>query len=193
MAFVLLSSVIVNGWSQTTQPCVVTQYNQKQPKTPLAGVEVMASNAGSTVSGADGRLTLSFRTLKPGDKVRLISAKKAGYELFNSEAVEQWNISRNSTPFSLVLVKSEYFSRLKGKLTQSSTDSYQSKYQQAVRELERQKKAGKMKEEEYNRKYDDLEAKYQEQLTNLDNYIDQFARIDLSEVSEEEQGTGGKD
>ena len=187
LAFVLLSSVIVNGWSQTTQPCVVTQYNQKQPKTPLAGVEVMASNAGSTVSGADGRLTLSFRTLKPGDKVRLISAKKAGYELFNSEAVEQWNISRNSTPFSLVLVKSEYFSHLKGKLTQSSTDSYQSKYQQAVRELERQKKAGKLKEEEYNRKYDDLEAKYQEQLTNLDNYIDQFARIDLSEVSEEEQ------
>lgn len=173
--------------AQSTQPCVVTQYNQKSVKTPLPGVTVMVSNAGSTVSDNDGRLTLTFRTLKPGDKVNLISAKKAGFELFNTEAVEQWNISRDQKPFSLVLVSKEYFDALKAKLAQTSTDSYQRKYEQAVRELEAQKQAGKLKEEEFNRKYDDLEARYQIQLSNLDNYIDQFARIDLSDVSEEER------
>ncbi|MCR5709158.1 MAG: tetratricopeptide repeat protein [Bacteroidales bacterium] len=175
------------SFAQSSQPCVVTQYNQKEPKTPVAGVAVMASNAGSTVSDNEGKLTLVFRTLAPGDKVNLINAKKAGFELFNTEAVQQWNISRDQTPFSLILVRKEYFDALKEKLTQTSTDSYQRKYEQAVRELEQQKKAGKMKEEEFNRKYDELEAQYQTQLSNLDNYIDQFARIDISEVSAEEQ------
>ena len=173
--------------AQSTQPCVVTQYNQKSAKTPLSGVTVMVSNAGSTVSDNAGRLTLTFRTLKPGDKVNLISAKKAGFELFNTEAVEQWIISRDQTPFSLVMVSTEYFEALKAKLSQTSTDSYQRKYEQAVRELEAQKQAGKLQEEAFNRKYDELEARYQIQLSNLDNYIDQFARIDLSQVSAEEQ------
>ena len=173
--------------AQATQPCVVKQYNQKQQKTPLAGVQVTVGNAGSATSGADGRLTLTFRTLKPGDKVNLISAKKAGYELMNKAAVEQWFIARDNTPFSLVLVRSDYFNQLKDRLTQTSTDSYRAKYEQAMQQLEQQKKTGKLKEAEYNQKLDELETSYQTQLSNLDNYIDQFARIDLSEVSAEEQ------
>ena len=187
LTVIFILSITMIGWSQATQPCIVKQYNQQRPKTPLAGVEVIASNAGSAVSATDGTFTLTFRTLRPGDKVKLISAKKAGYEIFNSEAVEQWNISRSNTPFSLVMVKSDYLASLKGKLTQTSTESYRAKYEQAVRELERLKKTGKLKEDEYNQKYDELDTKYQEQLKNLDNYIDQFARIDLSEISAEEQ------
>ena len=125
--------------------------------------------------------------LKPGDKVNLNSAKKAGYELMNKAAVEQWFIARDNTPFSLVLVRSDYFNQLKDRLTQTSTDSYRAKYEQAMQQLEQQKKTGKMKEAEYNQKLDELETSYQTQLSNLDNYIDLFARIDLSEVSAEEQ------
>ena len=181
----LLSAALAFG--QATQPCVVMQYNQKSAKTPLAGVEVVVSNAGSTVSDANGQLTLSFRTLKPGDKVNLISAKKAGYEIFNSEAVTQWNISRDQTPFTLVLVNKTYFEQLKAKLTETSTENYKAKYLQAMKEVEKLKQEGKMKEEDYYRKLDELEVDYQTHLENLDNYIDQFARIDLSEVSAEEQ------
>ena len=154
LTVIFILSITMIGWSQATQPCIVKQYNQQRPKTRLAGVEVIASNAGSAVSATDGTFTLTFRTLRPGDKVNLISAKKAGYELMNKAAVEQWNISRDNTPFSLVLVKSEYFSQLKEKLTQASTESYKAKYEQAVRELEQQKKTGKLKDEEYNKKYD---------------------------------------
>lgn len=179
--------VILNVMAQATQPCLVKKYNQKQAKTPLAGVQVMVNNAGSAVSDVNGSILLTFRTLKPGDKVKLISAKKEGFELMNKTAVEQWNISRNNTPFSLVLVESNYFFKLKEKLTETSTESYKTKYEQAVQELEEQKKAGQLMEEEYNKRYDELETKFQDQLTNLDNYIDQFARIDLSEVSADEQ------
>ena len=179
--------ICISAYAQATQPCVVKQYNQKEQKTPLAGVEVMVSNAGSQVSDNDGVFTLRFRTLKPGDRVNLVSIKKDGFELMNSEAVEQWNITGNQKPFELVMVNSIYFAQLKGKLKQASTDSYRAKYQQATKELEAALAAGKMKEEEFNQKYDELDTWYQEQLKNLDNYIDQFARIDLSEVSAEEQ------
>ena len=121
--------------AQAKQPCIVQQYNQKNPKTPLPGVEVTVRNAGSAVSANDGTFTLTFRTLKSGDKVNLISARKAGYEVMNTPAVEQWFISRNNTPFSLLMVKSEYFAQRKERITLSCTKSYKAKYEEAVREL----------------------------------------------------------
>ena len=173
--------------AQATQPCVVKQYNQKQQKTPLSGVRVHVDGAQTATSAADGRFTLVFNTLKPGDQVLNVSAMKPGFEIFNKSSVEQWNISRGNATFTLVLVKSDEFAQLVGKLTQTSKNTYQAKYEEKVRELEQLKEDGKLKEEEFNKKYDELDEKYREQLKNLDNYIDQFARIDLSEVSAEEQ------
>lgn len=172
---------------QATQPCIVKQYNQKLPKTPLGGVEVTVSNAGSQVSADDGSFVLNFRTLKPGDKVNLVSARKTGFEVMNTDAVRQWFISRDKTIFELVMMNSEDFAMRKKNLTETATERYQAKYERAMRKFERLKAEGKLKEEEFNRRCDTLEFFYQNQLTNLDNYIDRFARIDLSEVSDEEQ------
>jgi tetratricopeptide (TPR) repeat protein len=66
-------------------------------------------------------------------------------------------------------------------------DSYHQKYEQTLAELEKLKKDGKLKEQEYNDKLNELEDRYDSQLRNLDAYVDQFARIDLSELSEQEQ------
>jgi len=181
-AFLSLSAL-----AQSTQPCVVKQYNQKEQKTPLPGVEVMVSNAGSTVSDNAGELTLAFRTLKPGDKVNLVSAKKNGFELMNTDAVDQWNIAADQRPFELVMVNSAFFAQLKARLKQTSTESYKAKYEKAVKDAEALKRAAKISEEEYYRQLDELETQYMNSLKNIDTYIDQFARIDLSEVSAEEQ------
>lgn len=178
---------VLGALGQATQPCIVKQYNQTNPKTPLGGVEVMVSNAGSQVSDNDGTLVLSFRTLKPGDKVKLLSAQKAGFEVMNTDAVRQWFISRDNTAFELVMMNSQDFASRKKSLTETATERYQAKYEKAMRKFERLKEEGKLKEEEFNRRCDTLEFFYQNQLSNLDNYIDRFARIDLSELSVEEQ------
>ena len=187
LALIFILTTALTAMAQATQPCVVKQYNQKQQKTPLAGVQVEVRDAGSAASGSDGRLTLSFRTLKPGDRVPFRAATKAGYELMNKDAVEQWNISRDQKPFEIVLIQSAYFTQLKSNLKQSSVDSYHQKYEQTLAELEKLKKDGKLKEQEYNDKLNELEDRYDSQLKNLDAYVDQFARIDLSELSEQEQ------
>ena len=183
----LILATALTALAQATQPCVVKQYNQKQQKTPLAGVQVEVRDAQSATSAANGAVTLKFATLKPGDRVPFRAATKAGFELMNKTAVEQWNISRDQKPFEIVLIQSAYFTQLKGNLKQSSVDSYHKKYEQTLAELERQKKEGKLKEQEYYNKLNELEDRYDSQLKNLDAYVDQFARIDLSELSEQEQ------
>ena len=183
---VLVLVTALTTLAQATQPCVVKQYNQKQQKTPLAGVQVEVRDAQSATSAANGAVTLKFATLKPGDRVTVRRIIKPGYEIFNKAVIDQWTITRGATT-EIVLVQSSYFTQLKSKLTQSSTDNYKKKYEQEKAEKERLLKAGKLKEEEYRQQLNDLEDQYDNALKNLDNYIDQFARIDLSEVSAEEQ------
>ena len=183
----LILAITLTAMAQATQPCIVKQYNQKQQKTPLAGVQVEVRGAQTATSAANGALSLQFATLKPGDRVPFRAATKAGFELMNKIAVEQWNISRDQKPFEIVLIQSAYFTQLKGNLKQSSVDSYHKKYEQTLAELERQKKEGKLKEQEYYDKLNELEDRYDNQLKNLAAYVDQFARIDLSELSEQEQ------
>ena len=183
----IILATALTAVAQATQPCIVKQYNQKQQKTPLAGVQVEVRGAQTATSAANGAVTLQFATLKPGDRVPFRSATKAGYELMNRTSVEQWNISRDQKPFEIVLIQSAYFTQLKGKLKQSSVDSYHEKYEKARAELEKLQKEGKLKEQEYYDKLNELEDRYDNQLKNLDAYVDQFARIDLSELSEQEQ------
>ena len=182
----IILATALTALAQATQPCIVKQYNQKQQKTPLAGVQVEVRDAQSATSAANGAVTLKFATLKPGDRVTVRRIIKPGYEIFNKAAIDQWTITRGATT-EIVLVQSSYFAQLKSKLTQSSTDNYKKKYEQEKAEKERLLKAGKLKEEEYRQQLNDLEDQYDNALKNLDNYIDQFARIDLSEVSAEEQ------
>ena len=183
---ILVLATALASLAQATQPCIVKQYNQKQQKTPLAGVQVEVRDAQSATSAANGAVTLKFATLKPGDRVTVRRIIKPGYEIFNKAAIDQWTITRGATS-EIVLVQSSYFAQLKSNLTQSSTDNYRKKYEQAKAELAQLQKAGKLKEAEYRQQLNDLEDQYDNALKNLDNYIDQFARIDLSEVSAEEQ------
>lgn len=183
----LLFLIATSAWAQTTQPCIVLQYNQRQPKTPLSGVEVMAKGASTAVSPNDGKITLSFHTLKPGDRIEGVLTMKSGYEIFNTDVVNNWVISRNNSLFELIMVRSDYLAQHKANLTQVSQESYKKKLEQKEKELRKLKEEGKLKEEEFQKKYDELYDNYYEQLRNLNNYINHFAHIDLSEVSAAEQ------
>lgn len=173
--------------AQVIQPCVVKEYNQKEEKKPLPGVQVEVRGAVTEVSDAQGALTLSFTTLKPGDRVVKRDIKKDGFEVFNTSAVEQWTISRDRTPFLIVLVRSDYMRQLEQTLRQNSIQNYKLKYEQTKRDLAAEKAAGKIKEEEYRQQMEKLEDQYDDALKDLDNYIDQFAHFDLNEVNAEEQ------
>ena len=185
--FVTVVCEAVSLYAQTVQPGITLEYNEKNVKTALGGVEIIIRDAGSTVSDANGNFTLTFNTLQPGDKVVYRSIQKSGYELFNKQALEQWYISKDKKPFQIVLCRSDKFKSLTENYQRVSSESYARQYKRDQESLAKQLKEGFLKEEEYKKQLLSLEDKYYEDLKNLDNYVDMFARIDLSELSNQEQ------
>lgn len=173
--------------AQVVQKGVVVEYNEKAAKTALAGVEVRAQRAQSTVSDKKGSFVLDFPTLKAGDRVAVRRIEKPGYEIFNKEAVEQWNINP-SQPFTVVMCRSDRFKRIRDGYERAASASYERQFRKEKSALEKERAAGKLREEEYEKELRTLQESYDSQLDKLENYVDRFARIDLSELSAEEQG-----
>ena len=172
--------------AQTEQRIVVSEYKGREGKTPLEGVSVTVLNAAASVTDSQGEATLRFRTLHVGDRVTVRRVVKEGYEIFNSQAIEQWNIS-NQRPFNIVLCQSARFKELRDNYTRVAMQSYERQYKAEQARLAKERKRNNMLDEVYQQKLTELENQYQQQLEDLDNYVDQFARIDLSELNENQQ------
>lgn len=185
--FAVLSCLVigyVNG--QTIQNGVIQEYNEKAKKTPLEGVELNVRSASSTVSDKNGKFSLEFLTLTPGEKVNIRRLEKLGYEIFNKEAVEQWNINPK-IPFVIVMCRSDRFKKIRDNYEKVASESYARQLKKEETALAQLKAAGQLKDEEYQRQLYELRESYEKQLDNLDNYVDRFSRIDLSELSAVEQ------
>lgn len=172
--------------AQTTQTGLVQEYNERAKKTPLAGVELNVRSAGNTVSDQKGEFSLQFLTLKPGEKVNVRRIEKLGYEIFNKEAVEQWNINPK-TPFVIIMCRSDRFKKIRDNYEKVSSESYARQLKKEEAALAKLKEDGKIKEREYEQRLVELRENFDRQLDNLENYVDRFSRIDLSEISGVEQ------
>lgn len=181
---VIIATVCANA--QTVQLGVVKEYNEKAQKTPLAGVELNVRSAQSTVSDKKGDFSLNFLTLKPGEKINVRRIEKLGYEVFNKEAIEQWNLNPKN-PFIIVMCRSDRFKRIRDNYEKVSSESYARQLKKEEDYLAKLKADGKLKDEDYQKQIFKLREDYENQLDNLDGYIDRFSRIDLSELSVIEQ------
>ena len=175
-----------HSFSQVTERGFVKEYNERQEKTPLGMVELKVLNAGTTTSSEDGSFILQFRTMKPGDKVNLLRIYKEGYELFNTESVKQWNISNSGKPFEIVMCNSKRFKNIYDRYAKTTYDCYARQQKVEEEKLEHERLAGVLKEKEYQHQLLVLREDYNKKLDNIDNYIDRFARIDLTSLSDKE-------
>ncbi len=180
----LLSSAIV---AQSVQQGIVMEYNGSEQKTPLANVEIAVRNAGRCSSDTLGRFTLQFRTLHPGDRIEVHEIARLGYEIFNLDAVNEWRIARDGGLVMLVLCRSDRFKSLKDRYNAIASRSYAEQEKKAEARLDELRRQGALQQAEYDKKINELRNQYEEQLERLDSYIDRFARIDLSELSDEER------
>lgn len=180
-------SICQSTMAQSFQPCVIKEYNEELAKTPLAGVEVSVNDAGLRVSDSKGMLTLRFLTKNIGDHVDSVEISKLGYELFNKDAVAQWNISGESRPFTIVMCLSERFKKIKDNYNAISSASYAKQKRKEEERLKNEYQKGLLKEAEYKRKLQELQDEFDKQSLSIRPYIDHFARIDLSELSSQER------
>jgi len=162
-------------------------YNGAQAKTPLSGVIVSTYGAASVISDDQGQFTLQFRVMHAGDKVNVRRIEKVGYEVFNTEALEQWNISSNNRHYQVVLCETATLNRLRDKYRQAATQACSDRLTRQEAHEEAQRQQGLITEEEYQQRINQLEEEHERQLDKIDSYVDRIARIDLSEISQEER------
>ena len=172
--------------AQATQPGKVQEYRGEKPKAPLAGVEMSIRYASSTVSDKNGEFKLEFQTLQPGAKVNTRKIEKTGYEIFNKDALEQWNINPDE-PFIIVMVRCEMFKELRDMYSRVSSQNYEKQYLKEKELLEAERNAGRMTEEELRKQIISLQEEYERKIDSLDIFVDRFARIDLGELTKSEQ------
>lgn len=174
-------------YAQSTQSGIVLEYDGNNKKKPLANVEIVVNNAGSTVSDAQGKFNLNFRTLKPGDKITVRRVEKLGYEVFNTEAVSQFTITRSNEPLTIIMCKTETIRGIRDRYSKIAQSRYAENLRKEEQNLKVRVNQGSMTQKEYEKKLKELQMNYEEQLENIDNYIEKFARIDLTELSELDQ------
>lgn len=184
IAIAIFCSATLNA--QTIQNGIVEEYRETLKKRPLGGVELIVTNAPSTVSDKKGKYRLEFQTMKAGQRVNVRRIEKIGYEIFNKEALEQWNINPQE-PFIVVMVRSDRFKKIRDTYSQVSSASYAKQLELDKQALDAERQAGKLTEEQLRTELIKLQEEYDRKLENLDNYIDRFARIDLTNLTKTEQ------
>lgn len=169
------------------QKGVAYRYNGKQKRTPLGNVTISyAGNSRSVISGEEnGVFNLVLEGKKMGDRIGVVTVKKREMMVFNQQAVDEWNIRKE--PLTLILCNADEFERQKENLIAIGRSQAKKKYERQKAELEAKLNASEIKLAEYesalDKAYEDLELIQK----NVSDYADLFARIDLSEVSAEEQ------
>ena len=175
----LLSVVTQLVVGQTVERGRILEYKGNAQKTPLAGVELNVKGASTVTSDAKGFFILKFPTQKPGQSIQCNEIYKSGFIIFNKDAVEAWRISNSQRTFRIIMCKENDFRALKKKYYGIFEKSYK-------RDYERQKQKAYAEKKEVLKlqtRLKEIENEYEEKMSNINNYVETFARIDLSEMS----------
>lgn len=164
---------------QTVERGCVLEYKGNAQKTPLSGVELNVKGASTVTSDAKGFFILKFPTQKPGQSIQCNEIYKSGFIIFNKDAVEAWRISNSQRTFRIIMCKENDFRALKKKYYGIFEKSYKKDY-----ERQKQKAYAERKNViELQTKLQQIEKDYEEKLSNINTYVETFARIDVSEMS----------
>lgn len=187
LLFSLFSFISITGIAQVSQRGQMLQYNGSSAKTPLENVLLTASGASSVNSSKDGSFTLDFRILHAGDKVTIRRIEKSGYEVFNTDAINQWYISKNNEIYKIVMCQTSVLDQIKERYRKVAIQACEDRLQQAETAEEERRKQGIITEEELQSRLIKLEEQHEKELDKIDNYVDRIARIDLSALNSKEK------
>jgi hypothetical protein len=174
----LLFAVSLNA-QETLQSGITYKYNGKRPKTVLANVNIR-TNASPTISGQNGAFTLKLKQSRMGDPIKLVFAMKSGYVLFNKDETESWSVKKG--PLRLVMCDAATYNKMKSENYDKMLANLTAKHDREEKRLKAQLAQKRMKERDYKAKLDSITNLYDNSLSKLDEYVEEYTRIDESEL-----------
>ncbi len=174
-------------FGQSIQKGFVFEYNDKMEKVPLANVEIVVTNAASTVSDAKGEFSLRFRQLKPGDRIIVRRCIKSGYSIADETSLEHLYITGDESRINIYLCRTEKLMEVRRNMVRHATEKATSRYEEDQRQLAVNLQQQHITKEDYEKKLEELQREYETKLDNIDNYIDRFVKLDLTALTAEEK------
>ncbi len=171
----LPAQVVVKG--------VVTEQNSGNK--PIAAVQLLALGANPEVSDNEGRFSLTFPDKSAGERIRLTSVTKSGYELVNREETEAWVIPSNADKvMKIVLCPAGQLATNRLKYYRISFEALTKGYRDKVRQLEKQRDNAEIDARRYAEQLELLEDQYRNQQKELEQLADRFAHENFDDCSE---------
>lgn len=174
-------------FGQSIQKGFVFEYDDNMNRVPLSNVEIVVTNAASTASDANGEFSLRFRQLKPGDRIIVRRCIKSGYSIADESSLEHLYITGDDTRINIYLCRTEKLMEVRRNLVRHATETANTRYEEDQRLLSRNLQQQQITKAEYEAKLEKLKAEYEAKLNNIDNYIDRFVKLDLTELTAEEK------
>lgn len=163
-------------------------FDGTEKRKPLAGVEVQALGAGSTVTDRNGYFRLNFRVLKQGDRIRFRRIYKVGYTVLNQEAVDAMVIpTEKDYLLTIVMTNDKQQEKARRAYYLAASKHFMTQQVRQERELKVQFKNGTLSSEEYHKKIQEVKRDFENRLDRAEEFVARFARVDISTLGAEER------
>lgn len=173
----------IQGFGQTQQGYVKTQGRPNKPGVPLSDVTIRVRGAiNSVLSGQDGRFSILMPEKKDGDALILQQVRKQGFELCDRELMGRQLVFSTHVPIEIVMVNSEDLAANKRRIEQKAYQVAERNYQNRLKQLEQQLKQQTINAEQYRKKLQELQDRYEKYQMLISNMAERYARTDYDHL-----------
>ena len=179
----IICSLAVGCLAQAQPGYVKTQGRPNKPGVPLANVTIrMKGLMNAVISGADGKFSLLFPGKKNGDAISLVSIRKNGYELIDSEMVGRSLVFNTNVPIEIVMVSSAELEANRKRISDNAYRKAEENFQRKLKQLEQQKAESEITLEKYRQEYQELIDRYEKYKDLIAGMADRYARTDYDHL-----------
>ena len=151
---------------------------------PLSGVVVRVRGSHNAIeSQPNGEFSIPLAQLNNGDAFVISTVTLSGYELADKELIGRRIACSETVPIEILMVNREALQREKDRIAEKARQNVEIYYEKRVAEFEEQLRQGKIKQDDYQQRIDELEQKYEQFEPLLELMADKYARTDISRLS----------
>lgn len=179
----LLLFATLSMQAQTQQGYVKTIGRPNKPGVPLTNVTIRFRGlVNQVLTGKDGKFAVLLQGKKEGDAIVLQSVRKNGYELKDRELVGRSLVFSSRVPLEIVMINSVELETNKQRMEQQNYEMAEKRYQQKLKQLDKQVKEQEITSEQYRQQLQELQNHFEKYQSLISDLAERYARTDYDHL-----------
>lgn len=176
----LMLSLSLFCFAQKQPGIVRTIGNSEHRGQPISGAVIkLKGNTNSVESNKKGYFSLSMNGKNDGESYQLLNVIKKGYEFADKDFLDRQFAYSQKIPLDVVMISSSELARAKQKIENNAYEIISLKYKEKINELEQEVNKGSISIEDYYKKLDELQKKYDCFEILISELSEHYARMDF--------------